>query len=87
MEMWKKVATAQSEYHDAKHTAMRFKVGDKVLLRSINIRTLRPKKKLEDRQLGPFVIEEKILLPDEMNLDKTKKKKGQLTNAQNEYGK
>jgi len=35
---------------------MAFQVGDKVFLRSKNIRTLRPHKKLDHRQLGPFTI-------------------------------
>lgn len=39
---------------------MIFQVGDRVLLRSLNIRTLRSKKKLDHRQLGPFEVLEKI---------------------------
>ena len=39
---------------------MSFQIGDKVLLRSVNIRTLHPKKKkIDHRQLGPFTISAK----------------------------
>lgn len=39
---------------------MIFQEGDKVLLRSLNKRTLRPKKKIDHRQLGPFQVLERM---------------------------
>lgn len=39
---------------------MTFQEGDKVLLRNLNIRTLRPKKKIDHRQLRHFKVLEKI---------------------------
>ena len=56
------ISTASSDFTSDKDKltwAASF-LSKKVLLRSINFSTLRPKKKLEDRQLGPFVIEEQI---------------------------
>ncbi len=60
MGLWKRVAEQQAKYYNAHHKAASFQMGDKVLLRSINIRTLRPKKKIDHRQLRPFRILEKI---------------------------
>lgn len=54
--LWKNVAEQQAKYYDSRHKAMVFQKGDKVLLRNVNIRTLRPKKKIDHRQLGPFTI-------------------------------
>jgi hypothetical protein len=39
---------------------MRFKIKDKVLVATKNIRQLRPSKKLSDRFLGPFEVVEVI---------------------------
>ena len=50
----------QAKYYNSNHIARTFKEGDKVLLQSLNIRTLRPKKKLDHRQLRPFEVLEKI---------------------------
>jgi len=47
---------SQKKYHDRKHKPMKFEVGDKVWLKAKNIRTMRPSKKLDHRQLGPFRI-------------------------------
>ena len=58
-ELWEKVSKQQAKSYNSSHKAVTFQVGDKVLLRSVNIRTLRPKKKLDHRQLGPFQIIEK----------------------------
>ena len=60
MELWKRVAAQQTKYYNEHHKSISFQIGDKVLLRSINIRTLRPKKKIDHKQLGPFRILEKI---------------------------
>ena len=60
MDLWKKVAEQQAKYYNKRHENKTYQLGDKVLLRSLNIRTLRPKKKIDHRQLGPFEIIEKI---------------------------
>ncbi len=60
MKLWKRVAEQQAKYYNAHHKAASFQMKDKVLLRSINIRTLRPKKKIDHRQLRSFRILKKI---------------------------
>ena len=60
MDLWKSVAEQQAKYYNKRHENKTFLLGEKVLLRSLNIRTLRPKKKIDHRQLGPFTIIEKI---------------------------
>ncbi len=47
---------AQKQQYDKKHKPMSFKIGDEVMLRAKNIRLLRPSRKLDHRQLGPFPI-------------------------------
>jgi hypothetical protein len=51
-----KASAAQKKYYDRRHQPITFAVGDKVMLRAKNIRTLRPSVKLDHRQLGPFTI-------------------------------
>jgi transposase InsO family protein len=52
---------AYTEQHDkGLAVAPRFTVGQKVLLRTDNIKSKRPSAKLDRRHLGPFVITEKI---------------------------
>jgi Chromo (CHRromatin Organisation MOdifier) domain len=46
----------QKRYYDKIHKPMIFKIGDQVMLRTKNIRTLRPSRKLDRRQEGPFTI-------------------------------
>ncbi len=60
MELWKRVSEQQAKHYNAHHKVASFQMGDKVLLRSINIRTLRSKKKIDHRQLESFRILEKI---------------------------
>ena len=60
MDLWKRVAEQQATYYNKRHENRTYQLGDKVLLRSLNIRTLRPKKKIDHRQLGSFEIIEKI---------------------------
>ena len=48
-DLWKKVVKRQKLNYDAHHKAMIFNENDKVLLRNINIRTLRFKKKINHR--------------------------------------
>jgi hypothetical protein len=51
-----KAVEAQKRYYDRKHEPMMFRIGDMVMLRAKNIRTIRPNRKLDHRQLGPFKI-------------------------------
>lgn len=45
------------QYYDRQHQApMSFKIGDKVWLDGSDLCTLRPSKKLDHKQLGPFKI-------------------------------
>jgi hypothetical protein len=52
------VTQAKQQYHANKHrdTAPNYKVGSLVWLDARNIRTQRPAKKLDDKQLGPFKV-------------------------------
>ena len=58
--LWERVSKQQAKYYNSNHIERTFKEGNKLLLQSLNIRTLRPKKKLDHRQLGPFEVLEKI---------------------------
>ena len=50
----------QAKYHNAKHKAVTFSVGDKVWLKTTNFKTQRPSKKLDAKRVGPFKVERKI---------------------------
>ena len=50
----------QKKWHDAHHQPTYFKVGDKVLLNSKNLRTSRPCKKLQERYYGPYPIAKRV---------------------------
>ncbi len=59
-EALQKAATNMKRQYDKKRTASRdYQVGDKVWLDSTNLHLPRPKKKLDDKHVGPFVILEK----------------------------
>ncbi len=60
MKLWKWVAKQQAKYYNAHHKAASFQMKDKVLLQSINIYTLRSKKKIDHKQLRSFRILKKI---------------------------
>ena len=60
MDLWKNVVEQQAKYYNKQHKNKIYQFDDKVLLRSLNVRTLRPKKKIDHRQLGSFEIIEKI---------------------------
>ncbi len=60
MRLWKQIAEQQAKYYNAYHKAASFQMRDKVLLQSINIHTLRSKKKIDHRQLRSFRILKKI---------------------------
>ena len=50
-----------AKWHDAKVMEQPdFKVGDQVMLNAKNITTKRPSKKLDNKNLGPFKITEKV---------------------------
>ena len=59
-ELIKATQNQQAKYYDAKHKPVEFKVGDKVWLRSSNIHTQCPSKKLDWKHLGPYLIIKKI---------------------------
>jgi transposase InsO family protein len=46
----------QKKYYDQKHKPMSFRIGDRVMVRAKNFRMIRPSRKLDHRQLGPFTI-------------------------------
>jgi hypothetical protein len=56
----KVVQNYQAKYYDAKHKPIEFGKGDRVWLRSVNIRTERQSRKLDWKCLGPFTIIERI---------------------------
>jgi hypothetical protein len=51
---------SQAQYYDAKHKPIEFMKGDRVWLKSTNIRTERPSKKLDWKKLGPFTVIKRI---------------------------
>jgi hypothetical protein len=51
---------SMSKYYDSKRKNMAYSVGDKVLLATRHIRTLRVSKKLADQFIGPFKVLERI---------------------------
>ena len=57
---WQTATKNQKKHYDRKHMPMSFAVGDKVMLLTKNLRQLRPSKKLSDRYLGPFVVEQVV---------------------------
>ena len=59
-ELWKKIAKKQKLSYDAYHKLIIFNENEKVFLRSINIRTLHFKKKIDHRQLKSFIVIEKV---------------------------
>ena len=56
----KVVQNYQAQYYDAKHKPIQFQKGDRVWLRSVNVRTERQSRKLDWKRLGPFTITERI---------------------------
>jgi hypothetical protein len=57
---WENAVAAQKKHHNKKTIDKKFKVRELVMLRSKNIKQLRPNKKIADRYLGPFEIEKII---------------------------
>ena len=52
--------TYQRQYADKKRLPIPFKIGDKVLISNKNIKSQRPKKKLDWKYIGPGIIEKQI---------------------------
>ena len=60
IEAIKVVQNYQAQYYDTKHKPITFQKGDRVWLRSVNIRTERQSRKLDWKRIGPFTITECI---------------------------
>ena len=50
----------QARYYNKHHAPVEFEVCDMALLRTTNVRTRRPSRKLDDRYLGPLKITKRI---------------------------
>ncbi len=55
----KAVLQMKTQYDKSKRPAVKYKVGDKVWLNTMNLHLPRPKKKLDDKRTGPFEIKNK----------------------------
>ncbi len=55
----KAVSHMKTQYDKKKHTAIKYKIGDKVWLDTTNLHLPQPKKKLDDKQTGPFKTKHK----------------------------
>jgi len=55
-----KAIKRQKEYYDKNHTPKRFAVGDQVILRVKNLRSIRPSPKLNNKFAGPFLVTDVI---------------------------
>jgi hypothetical protein len=55
-----KAIKRQKKYYDKEHAPKRFAVGDQVLLKAKNLRSIRPSPKLNNKFAGPFVISDII---------------------------
>jgi hypothetical protein len=74
----KKAQETQAKYFNANHKAITFSAGDKVWLKTTNIHTTRPSKKLDFKRLGPFTIDKlvnsqayRLALPPAMKIHPT----------------
>ena len=59
-EAWTKAQERIKKYYDHGHRATQFSKGQWVMLSSRNIRLAKPKRKLADKFIGPFQIEEAV---------------------------
>ena len=59
-DLWERVSKQQVDYYNSNHTAMHFEVSSKIFLRSVNIRIMRFKKKIDHKQLRFFVILKRV---------------------------
>ena len=48
-DLWERVSKQQVDYYNSNHTAMHFEVSSKIFLRSVNIRIMRLKKKINHK--------------------------------------
>lgn len=55
----KAASQMKAQYDKSKRSAVEYKVGDKVWLDMTNLHLPRPKKKLDDKRIGPFEIKDK----------------------------
>ena len=60
MKLWKAISEQQAKYYNENHIMKGFEPEKKMLLRDVNIRTLRSKKKIDHKQLSLFEIVKKI---------------------------
>ena len=60
IDLWKRSAKQQTKYYNQKHQSMKFKIEDKILLRELNIRTYRFKKKIDHKILESFSILKRV---------------------------
>ena len=60
MNLWKAIFEQQIKYYNENHIMKNFEFEKKMLLRDVNIRTLRLKKKIDHKQLNSFEIVKKI---------------------------
>ena len=60
IDFWKRNAKQQTKYYNQKYQFIKFKIEDKILLRELNIRTYRLKKKIDYRMLESFSILKKV---------------------------
>ena len=58
--MNKAVNTIKKYYNYYSDLSLQYKLGDKVLLDSKNIKTTKPTKKFIDKWLGPFEVDSKV---------------------------
>ncbi len=56
----KAAANMKRQYNKRKATSRDYQVGDKVWLDSTNLHLPQPKKKLDDKCVGPFTILDKV---------------------------
>ncbi len=56
----KAAGNMKRQYDKRKTTSRDYQVGDKVWLDSTNLHLPRPKKKLDDKRVGPFPVLEKV---------------------------
>ena len=60
VDFWKRNAKQQTKYYNQKHQSIKFKIKDKILLRELNIRIYRFKKKIDQRMLESFSILKRV---------------------------
>ncbi|KFY97961.1 hypothetical protein V498_01758 [Pseudogymnoascus sp. VKM F-4517 (FW-2822)] len=59
-ETLQKATDAHKRYYDARHKPMRYRIRDQVMLAARNIKQLRLNRKLADKYLGPFWVQQVV---------------------------